>query len=58
MAVEEPLRRVVAVRLGQAVWVFLGGHFLPMGKVEGDLYKCRVSNGEFLVNMADLLPVF
>jgi len=36
MAVEEPLCRVVTVRLGQAIGVFLGGDFLPVGEVEID----------------------
>ena len=44
MAVEEPLRRVVAVRLGQAVGVFFGGDFLPVGEVEGDFDQSRVGD--------------
>ena len=49
MAVEEPLRRVVAVRLGQAVWVFLGGDFLPVGEVEGDFDKVCIRNLQLLI---------
>ena len=54
MAVEEPLRRVVAVRLGQAVGVFLGGDFLPVGEVEGDFDEGSVRDIHLLVEFSNL----
>ena len=36
VAVEQPLRGVVGVGLGQAVGVALGCDLLPVGEVEGD----------------------
>ena len=51
MAVEEPLRRVVAVWLGQAVRVFLGGDLLPVGEVEGDFNNYRCRNSQILINL-------
>ena len=50
MAVEEPLRRVVAVRLGQAVGIFLGGDFLPVGEVEWNFDQRRIGDINLLVN--------
>ena len=44
MAGEEPLRRVVAVRLGQTVRVLLGGDGLPVGEVEGNFDEGGVSD--------------
>lgn len=39
LAVEKPLRRVVRMRLRQAVRVSFGGDSLPVGEVEGDFSK-------------------
>ena len=49
MAVEQPLGRVVAVRLGQAVGIFLGGDFLPVVEVEGDFDQRGVGDTDLLV---------
>ena len=39
VAVEQPLRGVVGIGLGQAVGVALGSDLLPVGEVEGDFSK-------------------
>ncbi len=50
MAVEQPLRGIVGIGLGQAVGVFLGRNLLPMGEVEGNLYKGRIGDIELLID--------
>ena len=51
-AVEEPLRRVVALRLGQAVGVLLRRDLLPMGKVEGDFDERGIGDVHLLVQFS------
>jgi hypothetical protein len=58
MAVEDPLRRIIAVRPGQAVRVSAGRYRLPTGKVERHFHERRIRDSEFLVNTADFLLVF
>ena len=49
MSMENPLRRVVGVRLGQAVGIFLLSYFCPIVEVERDFDHCVCSDIEFLV---------
>ena len=44
VALEEPLRRVVRVGIGQAVGVLFVGDFLPVVEVEGDFRKRCISD--------------
>src|ERR1700730_11251666 len=52
MAVEQPLRRIVGIGFRQAVWVFLGGDFLPMGEGERDRKHRTYCNCSLLITLA------
>ena len=58
VAVEQPLRGVVGVGLGQAVGVALGGDLLPVGEVEGDFDQRGVGDVQLLVDAANGFVVF
>ena len=53
VALEEPLGRVVAVGLGEAVRVLLGGDLLPVLEVEGDLREKTVLNTGLIVQLTN-----
>ena len=54
MSVEKPLRRVVRMRLRQAVRVFLGGDSLPVDEVERNFRQRLICDLDRLVNSSDV----
>ena len=49
MAMEDPLRGVVGVGLGQAVGVLFGGDFGPMVEIKGRFFRNSWRNIDFLI---------
>ncbi len=53
MTIEKPLGRVAGIGLGQAIGVFLGGNFLPVGEIKGDFCERHIGD----VNLGDAWPL-